>query len=98
LILSGETIGADEALRLGLVDHVVPAGRFEEGLQEILERYAGTPRTAAIASKRLIDRAFDAPFDAVYQESLPLLAECLASPEVAEAMAAWRRRRAAHRG
>ncbi len=37
-------------------------------------------------------RALDAPFETVYRESLPLLAECLASPEVESAREAWRRR------
>jgi hypothetical protein len=41
-----------------------------------------------------VRRAFDAPLDAVYAESLPLLEECQASPEVAAAAEAWRRRRA----
>ncbi len=50
LILSGETIAADEALHLGLVDHMVPAERFEAGLAEVLERYATAPRAAGIAS------------------------------------------------
>jgi enoyl-CoA hydratase/carnithine racemase len=94
LILSGEMIGSEEALRLGLVDHLVPAERFEAGLAEILERYLAAPRAASIASKRLMRRAFDAPLDAVYAESLPLLEECQASPEVAAAAEAWRRRRA----
>ena len=30
LVLSGEVIGAEESLRLGMVDYVVPAERFEE--------------------------------------------------------------------
>lgn len=94
LILSGEMIGSEEALRLGLVDHLVPAERFEEGLAEILERYLTAPRAASIASKRLMRRAFDASFDTVYEESLPLLADCQTSPEVAAAAEAWRRRRA----
>jgi enoyl-CoA hydratase/carnithine racemase len=94
LILSGEIIVPEEALRLGLVDHLVPAERFEEGLAEILERYLTAPRAASVASKRLMQRAFDAPLDAVYAESLPLLEECQASPEVATAAEAWRRRQA----
>jgi enoyl-CoA hydratase len=93
LILSGETIAPDEALRLGLVDHVMPAERFEEGLADILERYATAPHAASVASKRLMRRTFDAPFDTVYEASLPLLADCLASPEVAAAADAWRHRR-----
>ncbi len=92
LILSGETIGAEEALRLGLIDHLVPTERFEAGVAEVLAFYLDAPRTASIASKRLMGRAFDAPFETVYRESLPLLAECLASPDVESAKQAWRRR------
>ena len=94
LILSGELVTPDEALRLGLVDHLVPAERFEAGLAEVLQTYLAAPRAASIASKRLIRRSFDAPLDTVYAESRPLLADCLDSPEVAAAADAWRRRRA----
>ena len=92
LILSGESVGPDEALRLGLVDYVVPADRWEAGLDEILRTYLAAPRAASIGSKRLLARAFDASFEAAYAESLPLLRECLTSPEVQAAAEAWRRR------
>ncbi len=92
LILSGELVGAEEALRLGLVDYVVPAERWQAGLEEIIHTHLSTPRTAAIASKRLLARAYDAPIETVYEESRPLLRECLASPEVAAAAEAWGRR------
>jgi enoyl-CoA hydratase/carnithine racemase len=93
LILSGEVIGSDEALRLGLIDHLVPADNFDAGLAEVVGRYLAAPATAAMATKRLIRRALDTSFDAVYAESRQLLAECLASPEAARARAAWRQRR-----
>jgi len=94
LILSGELIGPEEALHLGLVDHLISAHRFDAELGQILEGYLKAPYTAAISSKRLMRRGFEAPFDVVYQESLPLLANCLASPEVKAAGEAWRQRRA----
>ena len=97
LVLSGAIIGPDEALGLGLIDHLVPAERFEAGLAEVLALYLNAPRAASIASKRLLGRAFDAPFETVYQESQPLLAECLASPEVQAAAEAWQRRRTERR-
>ena len=97
LILSGTPIGPDEALRLGLVDYLVPAGRFQAGLDEILQTYLAAPRAASIGSKRLLARAYDASFEAVYEESLPLLRNCLTSPEVAAAAEAWPRRRAERR-
>jgi enoyl-CoA hydratase/carnithine racemase len=93
LVLSGETVDAAEALRLGLVDYVVPAERFEDELAAVVERYLRAPRAASVSSKRLLRRAFEGTFDEVYQESLPLLRECLASPEVAAARRAWSERR-----
>jgi enoyl-CoA hydratase len=92
LILSGEVIGSEEAMRLGLVDHLVPADRFAAGVDELVHVYLAAPQTASIASKRLMRRAFDAPFEMVYEESLPLLARCQASPEVQSAREAWRQR------
>ena len=62
LVLSGETIGADEALRLGLVDHVVPATDFAAAVPRSSIAHLSTPPTAAITAKRLMDRAFEAPF------------------------------------
>lgn len=97
LILSGELIGPDEALRLGIVDYLVPAERFEADLDAVLQTYLAAPRVAALASKRLMDRAFDAPLEVVLRESLPLMADCLASPEVEAAGETWRRRRAERR-
>ena len=97
MILGGEVVGPQEALRLGLVDHLVPAEDFQEGVERILARYLGAPRLASVAAKRLLGRALDAPFDVVFEESRALLAECLASPEAAAAAGAWRQRRAERR-
>jgi enoyl-CoA hydratase len=94
LILSGELIRAEEALRLGLVDHLVPAERFEAATAELIETYLRVPSTAAGASKRLMRRAFEAPLPTLATEMLPLLAKCLSSPDAAAAARAWRQRRA----
>jgi enoyl-CoA hydratase len=93
LILSGEVIGPDEALRLGLIDHLAPADGFEAGVAAVVQQYLAAPATAAIAAKRMIRRALDTSFDTIYEESRQLLAECLASEEVAAARAAWQQRR-----
>jgi hypothetical protein len=67
-------------MRLGLVDHLVPADRFAARVDELVRVYLAAPQTASIASKRLMRRASDAPFETVYGESLPLLAQCHAHP------------------
>jgi enoyl-CoA hydratase/carnithine racemase len=94
LILSGEPIDPEEARRIGLVDYVLPPERFEDGLAELLDLYLRAPRMAAIASKRLMRRAFDTPFNQVFGESEPLIAACLDSEDVVAAAEVWRQRRA----
>jgi enoyl-CoA hydratase/carnithine racemase len=94
LILSGEMIDAEESLRLGMVDYVVPAERFAEETAAIVETYLKVPHTAAIASKRLMRRAFEAPVPTLEAEMLPLMRACLDSPDVAAAARAWQARRA----
>jgi enoyl-CoA hydratase/carnithine racemase len=89
LILTGRRLDAHEALAIGLVDHVVDD--LDGELTELAEVYGRAPRQAAAASKRLIARAFEAPFDEALAESERLLQECLGAPEVARARAARRR-------
>lgn len=89
LILTGRQIGADESHSIGLVDHVVDGAQFDEQLTDLVNSYASAPRQAAAASKQLIARSFEVPFDEALAESKELLKECLGSPEVARARAVW---------
>jgi enoyl-CoA hydratase/carnithine racemase len=98
LVLSGETVDANEALRMGLVDYVVPAAEFESGLAQILQTYLAAPRAAVVGSKRLMRCAFTSTWQDAYEESLPLLARCLESADVAANRQARRRQRATRQG
>ena len=48
LILTGRAVDADEALRIGLANRVVPAGRALEAAQELAASIAGHPRTCLL--------------------------------------------------
>jgi enoyl-CoA hydratase/3-hydroxyacyl-CoA dehydrogenase len=87
LLLSGATVGPDEGVRLGLVDHVVEAAAFDEGVRETLTPYLQAPRAAVAAAKSQLRDAFDVPFHVSYQRSVPLLRACLRSADVAAARA-----------
>ncbi len=93
LALSGERVGAAEALQLGLVDYVCPADKFEESAREIVARYVAVSPAAARATKRMMRSAFERDFQAVYAESLPLLEASRTSSDVLNAAAEWERRR-----
>ena len=92
LAILGEQIDAEEALRIGLADHVVPAGRFAEHAAALVERYKRVPQAAAQATKELARSSFDTDFTTAYARSRELVQQCLDTADAADARAAWLRR------
>ncbi len=74
LIWSGRHVKPDEALAIGLVDRVVPAG---EHLEAALE-WAGTLARGAVVAMGLAKRAIDGGLDTTLAEGLDLEAELFA--------------------
>jgi enoyl-CoA hydratase len=92
LILTGRSVTAQEAERMGLIDHVADADDFDAQLARLVDEYARAPRAAAAASKRLMALSDDARFEEALRTSEELLESCLRAPEVARARAAWPQR------
>jgi enoyl-CoA hydratase len=63
LILTGATIDADEALRIGLVSEVVPVARLEARAQDIAERIAERGPLAVQYAKEAVSRGIDMPLE-----------------------------------
>jgi enoyl-CoA hydratase/carnithine racemase len=55
LLLDGRTIGADEALRVGLVEEVTPSGEFDARLNALATSIAAAPSAAIAGIKRSVD-------------------------------------------
>ncbi|HEY7295229.1 MAG TPA: enoyl-CoA hydratase/isomerase family protein [Dehalococcoidia bacterium] len=89
ILLTGEWIAPQEALRLGLVDVLAPPERLDGEAERLAQLLLAGPRNAAVATKRLLRRGFDVAAPAVLAESRELLAACLASPENAAARQQW---------
>jgi enoyl-CoA hydratase len=64
LVMSGEAIGADEALRLGLVDEVVPAPEVVPRALALAGRMAANGPLAVLAAKQAVRAALDVPLAA----------------------------------
>ena len=62
LLLTGEIFDAQEALRLGLVTHVVESDQLEAKLQEILARLRELSAPALEMTRRALDSARGRPF------------------------------------
>jgi len=54
LIAMGDSLSAEEAERIGLVNRVIPADRFDDGARSYLEELADRDATAVMLCKRLL--------------------------------------------
>jgi len=73
LLTTGRDVGADEALALGWLDHLVPAAELEDRGMALARRIAALPRASVAAVKRVVDASLDGPIDeALLQESAAL--------------------------
>jgi enoyl-CoA hydratase len=61
IILTGRQVRADEALRIGLADRVVPAAQVLDEALRLASEIAGGARRAQVMAKRLIDQAEHTP-------------------------------------
>jgi enoyl-CoA hydratase len=61
IILTGRQVRADEALRIGLADRVVPAADVLDEALGLAAELAGGARRAQVMAKRLIDGAIEMP-------------------------------------
>jgi len=68
LVFFGDDLPADEAVRLGLVNKVVPAGELEATCRAWAERLAEGPTFALGLSKRLLNRSLQADIDTLFAE------------------------------
>jgi enoyl-CoA hydratase len=93
LSVGGERLGADEALAMGLADHVVASDGFREAAAGLVAHYLAVPQGAARATKELVRSAFDTDFATAHARSRELVAQCLTSQDVIAARAAWAARR-----
>jgi enoyl-CoA hydratase/carnithine racemase len=59
MILSGRQVKADEALRIGLCDHIVPAAELHQRCLELAAELARGPLAAQALAKRAIDVGLD---------------------------------------
>ena len=75
LFLTGRTVDAAEALRLGLADRVVPDAEVRACTQQLAEQIASLPEGTAAATKAVLRRGLDVEFGAAREVERAGLAE-----------------------
>jgi enoyl-CoA hydratase len=92
LLLLGERIPADEAVRLGLANRVVPAEMVVSEAVEVAQRLAALPPQAVQDTKRALNLHLRQAADAVLDFSLAAESESFGTPDVPAAVARIRDR------
>ena len=94
-LLTGDEFDAAEALRIGLVQEVVPAGSERERAMAIAERIATMAPLAVAATRESARLAAEESFAASVARLLPDLQELYRSQDAHEGLASFRERRSA---
>jgi enoyl-CoA hydratase/carnithine racemase len=95
LIFSGRMVPADEALRIGLVDSVVPAASVYSTARELVSRYVSGPSAAIRAAKAAIDGGLSMDLASGLAWETQLFASLFATEDQTEGMSAFTEKRPA---
>ena len=90
------TFDAAEALRLGVVNRVVPAERLEQETATLATRLASGPTQALGHLKRLLRDSFERSFDEQLAAEAESFVQCAGTPDFREGIDAFIEKRAPH--
>ncbi|SRR6266700_7668 len=93
LMLLGEDVGADDALRLGLVNRVVSAGRAREAALDLARAITERPGLAVRAIKRAVEVGLDEGQERGEEVEREQISRLLGTHDAREGVAAFRERR-----
>jgi 2-(1,2-epoxy-1,2-dihydrophenyl)acetyl-CoA isomerase len=93
LIFTGERISAQEALRIGLVNKMVPADQLMDTAMELANELAERPPLAIQMSKKLLHEGFRKIFDEMLQKEVQYQAKMYTTKDHMEAVMAFLQKR-----
>ncbi len=88
MVLTGSAVAADEALRIGLITHIVEADDFQEAVQHQVAGLGAASHAVAHA-KRLIRLGAEDPFEAALARESEAQEECFESDDFREGLEAF---------
>ena len=89
LVTTGRKIDAQEALRIGLVNRVMPQVELEAYAEELTKQLAGNGPQAVRASKQAVHDGLEQELDSALALETALFAFCFAGEEQKEGMSAF---------
>ena len=89
MLLLGEMVPAEEALRIGLINRVVPAGKALEGAMGFARRIASRSAVTVRMGKRAFNRQLGLPLSDAYEAASAAMVENLLTDDAAEGIGAF---------
>lgn len=89
LMYTGEIIDAQEAVRIGLANRIIPAAEFETAVWELARRLAKGPPIAFRHIKAAVYASLDSDLEAALEREVVGQMECLGSNDFFEGVAAF---------
>lgn len=93
LIFTGDLIDAQEALRIGLVNAVVPVDSLLAAVDDIAKKICATGPTAVSFAKTVINRGIDAPMKTAQSYEMEAFSILFSTEEAKEGMSAFLEKR-----
>ncbi|WP_030484873.1 enoyl-CoA hydratase-related protein [Nocardioides aequoreus] len=93
LALTSDRVGAEEALAMGLVTHLLPDEEYAAGLETLVDRLAAAAPLAVAATKKAVNAATLAELEGAFARERSGQAVLLRTVDAAEGMAAFAERR-----
>ncbi len=90
LLFFGDIIGADEALRIGLVNKVVPKAECMKTARAWADKLAAGPAFAHAMTKQMLESEHTMPLDAAVEAEAQAQAVCMMHPDFRAAHEAWK--------
>src|SRR6476660_5820000 len=94
MFFTGKPLSAADAHRLGIINRVVPQGRFEEEVRELATQLASQPRGALAAAKRAVNHALESTYEEALEFESYLQEAQAGSQEFVDGVQAFLARRA----
>lgn len=93
ILMTGKTLSANESLRLGLVNRVVPPNELERTTQEIAEGLAAGPRKALARLKKVLQASLSSTLAAQLERERQSIAWSATTRDFKEGMSAFLQKR-----
>jgi enoyl-CoA hydratase/carnithine racemase len=93
LLFTGDVIRADEALRIGLINRVLPPNEFLPAAQALAVRLASGPAFAHAMTKQMLESEQGMTLDQAIEAEAQAQAICMQHPDFRASFDAWREKR-----